>query len=399
MGRQFFYTKTLINPKIYTRQFWLVCASSLLFFGSFNMIIPKLPAFLTALGGGNLKGLIISAFTLTAMASRPFSGKLADTIGRIPVIMIGSIVCLVCSLIYPVLTSVSGFIFLRILHGFSTGFTPTGQAAFISDIIPANRRGEAMGLLGTAGALGMAGGPAIGGLVANAYGYSAMFYCSSAFAFVSLIILAGIQESRKETHRFRMHHLKVKRTDWFEPLVLVPCLVMVLCSFAYGTMFTLLPDLGYFMGIKNEGVLFMLLTAASLVVRLVGGKASDYWGRRPVLGISTIAIVVSMLIIAWADSRLVLMTGVILYGLAQGATSPTLLAWATDLSHEQFRGRGIASLYIFMEMGIGLGAFASGMLYGNDPSNFFKTFIVCSAFAAIAFLILMMRRTPRKLAL
>jgi MFS family permease len=388
----------LIKPKLYNTQFWLICLSSLLFFGSFNMIVPKLPAFLTGLGGADLKGLIISAFTLTAMASRPFSGKLADTIGRIPVIMIGSIVCLVCSLIYPVLTTVSGFIFLRIFHGFSTGFTPTGQAAYISDIIPAERRGEAMGLLGTAGALGMAGGPAIGGLVANAFGFSAMFYCSSVFALMSLVILMGIKESKAETHRFRAGHLKVKRNDWFEPLVLVPCAVMLLCSFSYGAMFTLLPDIGYFVGVKNEGVLFMLLTVASLVIRLLGGKASDHWGRRPVLRISTVVIVTAMIIVALADSRMTLFVGVFLYGLAQGATSPTLLAWATDLSHEQFRGRGIATLYIFMEMGIGLGAFVSGLLYGNDSANFFLTFMVCSVLAGIAFLVLVIQRTPPKLA-
>ncbi len=139
-----------------------------------------------------------------------------------------------------------------------------------------------MGLLGTAGALGMAGGPAIGGLVANAYGFSAMFYCSSGFALISILILAGMKESRKETHRFKVHHLKVKKDDWFEPMVVVPCVVMLLCSFAYGTMFTLLPDLGYYVGIKNEGVLFLFLTGASLTIRLIGGKASDRWGREPV---------------------------------------------------------------------------------------------------------------------
>ena len=100
------------------------------------MIVPKLPSFLTSLGGGELKGLIISAFTLTAMASRPFSGKLADTIGRIPVIMIGSIVCLVCSLIYPVLTSVAGFIALRLVHGFSTGFTPQDKPLSFQILFP-----------------------------------------------------------------------------------------------------------------------------------------------------------------------------------------------------------------------------------------------------------------------
>ena len=159
-------TATASAP-IYTKQFWTVCLSSLLFFASFNMIIPELPDYLTSLGGAEYKGLIISLFAITAMLSRPFSGKLSDTIGRRPVMMFGSLVCLICSFIYPVLSSVTSFLVLRLIHGFSTGFTPTGQTAYISDIIPAHRRGEAMGLLGTAGAVGMASGPAIGGMLAN----------------------------------------------------------------------------------------------------------------------------------------------------------------------------------------------------------------------------------------
>src|SRR5262245_5511655 len=114
------------NVKIYTTQFWMVCVSAFLFFASFNMLIPELPAFLTKLGGAEYKGFIISLFTMTALASRPFSGKLADRIGRIPVMIFGSAVCLVCSLIYPVLSTVTGFFILRVVHGFSTGFTPTG---------------------------------------------------------------------------------------------------------------------------------------------------------------------------------------------------------------------------------------------------------------------------------
>ncbi len=124
------------------------------------MIIPELPEYLTLLGGAEYKGLIISLFTITAMLSRPFSGKLADKIGRVPVMIFGASVCLVCSLFYPIVTTLAGFFLLRLVHGFSTGFTPTGTTAYLADIVPAHKRGEAMGLLGTATAVGMAGGPA-----------------------------------------------------------------------------------------------------------------------------------------------------------------------------------------------------------------------------------------------
>jgi MFS family permease len=365
-----------------------MCVSSLLFFGSFNMIVPELPSYLTSLGGGEYKGLIISLFTITAMLSRPFSGKLADKVGRLPVMIAGSAVCLICSLIYPLLTSVAGFLLLRFFHGFSTGFTPTGQTAFLSDIIPAEKRGEAMGMLGTAGTLGMAGGPAIGGLLTNQFGIEYMFICSSAFGLISILIILGIRETVTEKHALNFSLLKISRHDLFDSRVMLPCLIMVLCAYAYGAMFTVIPDLGDFVGIRNKGLLFTYLTVASLVVRLFAGRASDRWGRRPLLIVSSFVIGIGMLLISMAETPLSLIIAIAIYGVGHGTTSPTLLAWATDLSDPNHKGRGIASLYIFMELGIGVGAFASGLIYSNDAGNFFITFMVCSALAFTAFLYL-----------
>ncbi len=378
-----------LPSKIYTRPFWLLCTSSFLFFASFNMIVPELPSFLASLGGGQHKGLIIALFTVTALLSRPFSGKLADRIGRKPVIMAGSLVCFVCSLLYPWMTTVFGFLFLRLVHGFSTGFTPTGQTAFIGDIIPADRRGEAMGLLGTAGTLGMAGGPALGGLLSTTISLDAMFYCSSLFAIVSSLIVFSIQETVTDKHPVSWKLLKIDRHDLFEPRVLAPCLVMVLCAYAYGNLFTIIPDFGTLMGIKNKGLLFTYFTVSSFMIRLVAGRTSDRIGRVRVLRISTALMALSMLWIAFSDSKLMLIIGASLYGLAQGATSPTLLAWAADLSDPEHKGRGVASFYIFMEFGIGVGAFLSGLIYADRVPMIFVTFLISSALSGVAFLYLL----------
>jgi len=356
------------------------------------MIIPELPEFLTKLGGADYKGLIISLFTITAMLSRPFSGKLADRLGRKPVIIFGGVVCLICSLFYPWLTTLFGFFLLRFFHGFSTGFSPTGVSAYVSDVIPADRRGEAMGFIGTAGAIGMASGPAIGGAVANQFGLNSMFYLSSFFAFVAITITLGLKETLKERHEVSFALFKIQKKDLFEPLVIAPCLVMVLAAYAYGAVYTLLPDFGQHLGIHNKGVLFTFLTVASLLVRLIAGKASDIYGRVPVLKVTVMLIIVSMVVIGFADTSLVLIVGVSIYGLAQGATSPTLLAWATDLSSDEHRGRGIASLYISMEMGIGLGALLSGWVYGNSPSRFLFCFAIAAALSSIAFIYLLTKK-------
>jgi MFS family permease len=385
----------LINTKIYNTQFWLLCLSSLLFFASFNMIIPELPAYLTSLGGGEYKGLIISLFTLTAMISRPFSGKLADRIGRVPVMVFGPIVCVICSAIYPIVTTVAGFLVLRLIHGFSTGFKPTGQTAYLSDIIPAERRGEAMGLLGTTGSVGMAAGPALGGPIASYFGLNVMFYASSLCGLISIVILLGIKETLKNKHPYSIDLIKIDTMDLFEPKVIMACVVMVLSAYAYGAMYTIMPDFGEFVGIKNKGLLFTYLTISSLAVRLLGGKASDRWGRQPVLLYTTGVIAIGMIVIGLATTRSQLLFGVVLYGLAQGMASPTLLAWATDLSDEHHKGRGVASVYMAMEFGIGMGAFGSGLIFANETSNFFITFLTAALLSAGAFvyLIFLKRRT------
>jgi MFS family permease len=361
------------------------------------MIIPKLPSYLSSLGGAEYKGLIISLFTITAMISRPFSGKIADKVGRIPVMVIGTSVCVLVSLMYPIISSVSGFLLLRLVHGFSTGFTPTGLTAYLSDIIPAHKRGEAMGLLGTAGTVGMAAGLAVGPGIANDFGLNVMFYSSSALAVISIAVLFGIKETLSHRQGFSTQVLKIHKHDLLEPRVLVTCIVMLLTTYTYGAVFTVIPDFCAYVGIKNEGLPFTFLTVASLSVRLVAGKASDYYGRRKVLMVSTTIGVIAMIILGLGSTPRDIMIAISLYGLAQGMTSPTLFAWATDLSDEKHKGSGISSLYIFMEMGIGIGAFTSGFIYGNDPANFIITFFMCGLLGAIAFVYLIFNKTKDRM--
>jgi MFS family permease len=382
-----------MNLKTYSSQFWLLCLSSFFFFGSFNMILPELPEFLTNLGGADYKGLILSLFTLTAMISRPFSGKLADTIGRIPVMIVGSVACIICSLIYPALTSIYGFFVLRFFHGFSTGFTPTGFTAYIADIVPVERRGEAMGLLSTCNTLGMAGSPALGGWISYQFSLDAMFYCSSLFGFIAVMISLSVKETLPNKERFHRHHLKIKKEDLFERSVLLPCAIMVLTAFSFGTMITLVPDLSSSLGMTNKGAVFSGLALSSVAVRIAAGKISDRYGRRSVLYVSTLLIALAMIITGMATQPLMLWAGAILYGMAYGMNSPTLFAWVTDLSDEKTKGRAFGSIYIALEFGIMIGALVSGFIFASQPGKFLLPFASAAFLATLSFAYLILTKS------
>jgi MFS family permease len=124
----------------YDKNFWLICLSMFFYMASFNLILPELNGFITNLGGADNKGLIITLFSISAGISRPFSGKLSDTIGRKRVIYFGILISFIMALLYPLSYSVLFFLILRFLQGFSACFAPTGSTSLVTDLIPAESR-------------------------------------------------------------------------------------------------------------------------------------------------------------------------------------------------------------------------------------------------------------------
>ena len=384
--------KVISGKSTYTTQFWLLCASSYLFFASFNMIIPELPAYLTRLGGEEYKGFIISLFTITAGVSRPFSGKLADRLGRIPVMVIGAGVCFVTALLYPAITTVFGFLALRFFHGFSTGFKPTGTTAYAADVVPVHRRGEAMGIIGMSGSLGMASGPTIGSTLANNFTTDIMFYASSAFAILSILILLGMKETVEDRQKFHWGMLKMGRHEIIDMAVMTPSIVMVLCTFSFGMILTIIPDLSDHLGIVNRGYFFTIFTVSSILIRILAGRLSDRIGRSAVVMTATLFYAVAMGTLALADTKFIFFLAAVIFGLGNGMNSPTLFAWTVDLSDPGRRGRAMATIFIALELGITVGAIVSGWLYANEAANFPVTFAMGALLSFVAFVFMIFRR-------
>lgn len=380
------------TPRLYTSQFLLLCLSHVLFAGSFNMIVPELPAYLSSLGGEGYKGLIIALFTLTAGLSRPFSGKLTDTVGRVPVMIFGTLVCVLCSLLYPLLTSVAGFLLLRLLHGFSTGFKPTASSAYVADIAPVYRRGEAMGILGVSMNMGASIFPPIGSWLAGAFSLNVMFFASSGLALISILILSGLKETLEDKQRFGLHALKVSRKEIIEPTALAPAVVIALSYVSFGALLTIAPDQSAHLGMSNKGLFFTSFTALSVLSRLVAGRLSDRYGRVPVLKAALLLSALSLALMGEANTPAMLLAASGFLGFSTGIVGPAAFAWVVDRSPAQHRGRAMATAYIALEIGIGFGALASAWAYGNKAENFPLAFYLMAALAVVGFLYVQLAR-------
>lgn len=377
----------------YPRKFWPLSIAYFFFMISFNMIIPELDDFLTLLGGAKYLGWILSLFAIASLLVRPFSGKLTDIIGRIPVAVFGGIINLLAGLLYPLFYSVPYFLGLRFAHGISAGFTPTGLTAYVADIIPDNKRGEIMGVLGVFVSAGIAVGQPLGSFIANDFGVKTMFYTGSILALIALAIVCSFKETLEQKEKFKWTHLKISRYDLFDRDVVFPFWIMMSIAVIYGNLLTIIPDFSTYMGVKNQGLFFSYFVFFSMVVRFFMGKTSDDLGRIMILRIGAITMLAGLIGLSFVQTQTQFFAMGSFLGLGMGIISPTLLAFTFDLSKKENRGRASSTYFIALEAGIAIGAISAGYLYNQQEER--MTWAVYGAIAAACITVILLFMTRR----
>ena len=368
---------------------------------SFGMVMPELPAYLRGLGRPDLIGWIVGLFTIGAFVSRFFSGRMADAAGRRPVMLFGTWVAAIAGFAYIAVGwlapeqvdnveglpfAVVAFLGVRLFHGLSTGFRPTGTTAYLTDITPLSRRGEALGYLGVAGNAGMAAGPALGSWLTVEYGYNAMFMASSAIGFAALLMTVRLPESLANSRKTQWSDLNVFKgpsldwSAWPSALTLLPV------AFAFGTFLTLTPDFVESLGYVYKGSFNTIVVAASIAMRFVAGKASDRHGRLPLMIIGTGLLAVGMWVFSVATTSLEATLAALIYGASVGINMPTIFAWTADLARKGKVALALGTMLMSLELGIGLGAVLSGNWYGGDLGQISSAYAFCSLFAILTML-------------
>ena len=365
-----------------------------MFMASFGMLLPELPGYLEQLGAGHLIGWIVALFTVGAFLSRFFSGRLADTAGRRVVMLFGTAVSAVAGLAYvgvnhieDVSMCVMAFLGLRLLHGMSTGFRPTGTSAFLTDIVHPSRRGEALGYLGVAGNAGMAMGPALGSWLAVEWGYDATFVVSSLLGVASygMTTLSPERSLPLTQGRFGggLERLSGERggASGHLSLYLLPVAI------AFGAFLTVTPDLVESLGFRYKGSFNTVVVVASVAMRLIAGKASDKYGRVEVMLFGAGLLALGMALFSEANSVPMLLLAGVVYGFSVGINMPAIFAWTVDLAPEG-KATALGTMLMALEIGIGVGAFASGTWYAADHGVLLHLYGYCAVFGVMGLVFL-----------
>lgn len=375
----------------YSRNFWLLAVGMLSFMISFTLLIPELNSMMEDLGAGDKKGMVFIFFSIAAAISRPISGKLSDTIGRKKVMAIGIGLGTITCIIYPYIESVLLFMLLRFAHGFSAGFHPTGATAMATDLLPKDKRGQGMGIWGVFVSVGFGLGQIMSSTIIAFWGYYSLFVIASGFAVIAGILLIKVKETLPDEQlvKFSPALLKLKWEDIVEPSVRPSAIVMFLSAACSGFIFVITPDMAGYLSIENKGLFFGFYTISTLVIRLFTASLSDVIGRRKTLLIAMSLLSISMVMVAVANSKILFLSGALLYGVASGISSPTLMAWMADLSNPKRRGVGSGTLFIALECGFMFGAGLSIITYDSTYSTVYDSFMIAASICGASLIYLL----------
>ncbi|TXK18663.1 MDR family MFS transporter [Homoserinibacter sp. GY 40078] len=132
---------------------------------------------------------VVTATLLTTAISTPVWGKLADLMNR-------KLLFQIAVAIFVLATAAAGFsqntdtlIAFRAVQGLGAGGLAALSQVIMADIISPRERGRYMGLFGAVMAVATVGGPLLGGVITDAWGWRWNFYVALPFAIAALVLV------------------------------------------------------------------------------------------------------------------------------------------------------------------------------------------------------------------
>lgn len=140
---------------------------------------------------------VVIAYLLAVTTLIVGAGRLGDMLGRRRVLLYGIGIFAAASACGAFAPSLWSLIVLRGVQGLGAVVMMALTVASVSDMVPKDRTGSAMGLLGTVSAVGTALGPSLGGVLISAFCWPAVFVFMALAGLAAFVI--GMQVFPAET--------------------------------------------------------------------------------------------------------------------------------------------------------------------------------------------------------
>jgi EmrB/QacA subfamily drug resistance transporter len=132
---------------------------------------------------------VVLAYLLAITTLIVSAGRLGDLIGRRRLLLSGLICFAIASGLCAIATDLWFLIAARALQGAGAATMMALAMAMVTETLPKERTGSAMGLLGSMSAIGTALGPTLGGFLISSFAWQAIFAVTIPFALLTCLLV------------------------------------------------------------------------------------------------------------------------------------------------------------------------------------------------------------------
>ncbi len=335
-------------PGVGFRAFATIWLALFLDLFGFGIVIPVLPYYATHFGASpSLVTMLATAFSLAQFVMSPVLGRLSDTYGRRPVMLVsigGSCVAMVVL----GFSSALWMVFLaRVVSGACNANVSTANA-YVADRVPPEQRARYMGMMGSAIGLGFVFGPAVGGLLSIEGHPEAPFLAAAGLAAVNWVMA---WRWLPESHARRDLPARKLATPWqtLQRLFgLGPSPLRLLATISFGfffafsameSTFALLTKARLGWGEKETGVLFSLIGVCIVLAQTVLlSRLVAAFGEKRTLTIGLWIQGLGLVAVGLAYGTVVLAVGAAMLATGNGLVNPSTSALVSRISSAEEQG-------------------------------------------------------------
>lgn len=337
-----------------------------------QVLSPLLPAIRGQFGRSSFEmGFLFTGYAFCAGLSVLIWGPISDAFGRKRGLMNGLVVFIAGSCVSCLST---GFLMLlggRILTGMGASMLSLNTIAYAADFFPYSSRGWAMGSIFSSYFAALILGVPVGSWMGEKLGWNAVFGALGIMALILLVCVytllpslsgrTGKPESTRVSEHVRRYFGFIRAQSSFSALLS--------SLFASAGTMGFLAFLGVWLhdsfGVSGSriGLVFLVAGAAALLASPLAGSVADRIGKRLQFVLSSVALALLLFILPRLNWGATLFCVFGLLSLSAAFRQGPMEAVLTEIVPSDSRGAFVALKNSFSQLGIGLAAMMSGILF------------------------------------
>ena len=348
--------------RLFTGNYLKLWIANFMMYFSFYFVTPLLPLYLRDVFHADkaMIGLVLSGYSVAALAIRFFSGYIVDRFSRKKVLMISYASFALFFAGYYITGSIILFAVIRTLHGAPFGLTSVSSNTVAIDVLPSQRRGEGIGYWGLSNNFAMAVGPSLSLLLYSRFNdYNLLFTVSLVCALVGLLINSFVD------CKYRPPVMEKKKMS-LDRFVLIQgwsqgiCIALIAMSYGILSTYIAIYSKDVLNITTGTGTFFMLFAIGLILSRVVGVKALSrgFATRNATYGVIVVAI--GYAIFAFWQNLYGYYISAVVIGFGQASMYPAVQTMFLNMTTNDKRGTANATILTSWDLGIGMGIIFGG---------------------------------------